>query len=161
MQELTDLLNNKLLFWSLIACISAQLLKVVFNFFASGEIKFSVIFETGGMPSSHSSLMTGIASGIGLEMGFDHPVFALAVGVSLVVMYDASGVRRSAGMQATEINKISTQLSLDNQLNLKEKLGHTKLEVIVGSIIGPFITLMGMRFVGSPLDLFDYIVTFF
>ena len=161
MQEFTDLLNNQLLLWSLIACISAQLFKVVFNFFSSGEIRWAVIFETGGMPSSHSSLITGITSGLGLELGFDHPVFALGVGISLVIMYDASGVRRSAGLHAVQINKIANQLNQADKLNLKETLGHSKLEVIVGSIFGPLITLLGMKFLGSPLDILHSISRFF
>ncbi len=161
MQEFTDLLNNQLLFWSLTACILAQLLKIVFNFFSSGEIRWAVIFETGGMPSSHSSLITGITSGLGLELGFDHPVFALGVGISLVIMYDASGVRRSAGLHAVQINKIANQLNQADKLNLKETLGHSKLEVIVGSILGPLITLSGLKFFGSPLDIIHSISRFF
>ena len=161
MQEFTDLLNNQLLFWSLTACILAQLLKIVFNFFSSGEIRWAVIFETGGMPSSHSSLITGITSGLGLELGFDHPVFALGVGISLVIMYDASGVRRSAGLHAVQINKIANQLNQADKLSLKETLGHSKLEVIVGSIFGPLITLSGMKFLGSPLDILHSISRFF
>ncbi len=161
MQEFTDLLNNQLLFWSLTACILAQLLKIVFNFFSSGEIRWAVIFETGGMPSSHSSLITGITSGLGLELGFDHPVFALGVGISLVIMYDASGVRRSAGLHAVQINKIANQLNQADKLNLKETLGHSKLEVIVGSILGPLITLSGLKFFGSPLDIIHSIGRFF
>ena len=153
MQELMALLNNQLLFWSLIACISAQLLKVLFNFFSNGEIRLNIIFETGGMPSSHSSLITGVASGLGLDLGFDHPIFALGVGVALVVMYDASGVRRSAGLHAVEINKILNQIDQTEKIKLKETLGHSKLEVIVGSILGPLITLPGMEFLGSPLDI--------
>ena len=161
MQEFTDLLNNQLLFWSLTACILAQLFKIVFNFFSSGEIRWAVIFETGGMPSSHSSLITGITSGLGLELGFDHPVFALGVGISLVIMYDASGVRRSAGLHAVQINKIANQLNQADKLNLKETLGHSKLEVIVGSILGPLITLSGLKFFGSPLDIIHSISRFF
>ena len=113
------------------------------------------------MPSSHSSLITGITSGLGLELGFDHPVFALGVGISLVIMYDASGVRRSAGLHAVQINKIANQLNQADKLNLKETLGHSKLEVIVGSIFGPLITLSGMKFLGSPLDILHSISRFF
>ena len=161
MQELTDLLNNSLLFWSITSCISAQFLKVIFNFFSNGEIRWSAVIETGGMPSSHSSLITGIASGLGLELGFDHPTFALGVALALIVMYDASGVRRSAGLHAVQINKISNQLNQVEQLNLKETLGHTKLEVIVGSILGPLITLCGMEFFGAPLDIWHSLEIFF
>ena len=156
MTELFELFNNKLLFWSLIACLLAQFLKIVFNFISSGEFKFEIIFETGGMPSSHSALITALTSGLGMDLGFDDPIFALAVGISLIVMYDASGVRRSAGLNAKEINKISKSLDENSTLNLKETLGHSKLEVIVGGILGPLISLPGIVFIGSPSDILNY-----
>ena len=153
-----EILNNKLLFWSLTSCISAQFLKVIFNLFHKRELRFGVIFETGGMPSSHSALICSVAAGIGLENGFESSMFAFSVAISLIVMYDASGVRKSAGLQAIEINKISRQLDKNSQSELKEKLGHTKVEVIVGSLLGPIITLPGIIFLGSPLDLWHLIV---
>jgi len=111
------------------------------------------------MPSSHSALITGATSGIGYELGFDSPIFALAVAVALIVMYDASGVRKSAGIQAAEINKLSKRLDpQSDELLLKETLGHTKIEVVVGSFLGPLITLPGMFFLGSPLKIFDLII---
>ena len=157
MTELFELINNKLLFWSLISCLTAQVLKIFFNFFSAGELRVGIIFETGGMPSSHSALMTAITSGLGMDLGFDNSIFALAVGVSLIVMYDASGVRRSAGLNAKEINKLSKSIDEKSTLNLKETLGHSKLEVIVGSILGPLISLPGMVFLGSPSNIFNYI----
>tara|TARA_Y100001968_G_C19088662_1_gene586582 strand:- start:245 stop:724 length:480 start_codon:yes stop_codon:yes gene_type:complete len=150
--------DNSVFFWSLISCLLAQFFKIIFNFFSTGKIRFGIIFETGGMPSSHSALITGATSGLGFELGFDSPVFALAIAVSLIVMYDSSGVRKSAGMQASEINKLSKKLDPKSELNLKETLGHTKIEVIVGSLLGPLITLPGMLFIGSPLNLFDLIL---
>ena len=157
MIELFELINNKLLFWSLISCITAQFLKIVFNFFSEGELRIGIIFETGGMPSSHSSLITSLTAGLGIDLGFDDPIFAMAVGISLIVMYDASGVRRSAGLNAKEINKLSKSIDEKSTLNLKETLGHSKLEVIVGSILGPLISLPGIFFMGSPSDIFYYI----
>ncbi len=157
MTEILELINNKLLFWSLISCLTAQILKIVFNFFSVGEIRFGIIFETGGMPSSHSALITSLTSGLGMDLGFDDPIFALAVGISLIVMYDASGVRRSAGLNAKEINKLSKTIDKKSSLNLKETLGHSKLEVIVGSILGPLISLPGIFFMGSPSNIFYYI----
>ena len=157
MTELFELLNNKLLFWSLISCLSAQILKIVFNFFSAGEIRVGIIFETGGMPSSHSALITALTSGLGMDLGFDDPIFAFAVGISLIVMYDASGVRRSAGLNAKEINKLAKTFDENSTLNLKETLGHSKLEVIVGSILGPLILLPGVVFIGSPSNIYNYI----
>ena len=126
MPEFFDFFNNSVLFWSLLSCLLAQFFKIVFNFFSTGNIKFGIMFETGGMPSSHSALITGATSGIGFQLGFDSPIFALAIAVSLIVMYDASGVRKSAGIQAAEINKLSRKLDPKSETNLKETLGHTK-----------------------------------
>ena len=158
MSEFFAFFDNSLLFWSLLSCLLAQFFKIIFNFFSTGKIRLGIIFETGGMPSSHSALITGTASGIGYELGFDSSIFALAVAVALIVMYDASGVRKSAGTQAAEINKLSKKLDPQAELLLKETLGHTKIEVMVGSFLGPLITLPGMFFLGSPLQVFNLIV---
>ena len=158
MLKILPFFDNSVFFWSLISCLIAQFFKIIFNFFSTGKIRFGIIFETGGMPSSHSALITGATSGLGYELGFDSPVFALAIAISLIVMYDASGVRKSAGLQASEINKLSKKIDPESELDLKDTLGHTKLEVIVGSFLGPLITLPGMLFLGSPLNLFNLIV---
>ena len=158
MSEYFAFLNNSVLFWSLLSCLIAQFFKIIFNFFLTGEIRFGIMFETGGMPSSHSALITGAASGVGYELGFDSSIFALAVAIALVVMYDASGVRKSAGIQAAEINNLSKKLDPKSEANLKENLGHTKVEVMVGSFLGPLITLPGMFFLGSPLKIFGLII---
>ena len=158
MSEFFVFFNNSVLFWSLLSCLLAQFFKIIFNFFSTREIRFGIMFETGGMPSSHSALITGAASGIGCELGFDSPVFALSVALALIVMYDASGVRKSAGIQAAEINNLSKKLDPKSELNLKETLGHTKFEVLVGSLLGPLITLPGIFFLGSPIQIFDLII---
>ena len=158
MPEFFSFFNNSVLFWSVLSCLLAQFLKIIFNFFSTGEIRFGIMFETGGMPSSHSALITGATAGIGYELGFDSSIFALAVAVALIVMYDASGVRKSAGIHAAEINTLSKSLNPQSKVLLKETLGHTKIEVLVGSFIGPLITLPGMFFLGSPLKIFDLIV---
>jgi len=158
MSDFFTLFDNSVLFWSVLSCLLAQFFKIIFNFLITGKLRFGIMFETGGMPSSHSALITGAASGIGYELGFDNPIFALAVAVALIVMYDASGVRKSAGVQAAEINKLSKKLDPQSELLLKETLGHTKIEVMVGSLLGPLITLPGIFFLGSPLKMFDLII---
>ena len=158
MSEFSAFFDNSVLFWSLLSCLIAQFFKIIFNFFSTGKIRFGIMFETGGMPSSHSALITGTTSGIGFQLGFDNPIFALAIALSLIVMYDASGVRKSAGIQAAEINKLAKKLDPESQLALKETLGHTKIEVIVGSVLGPLITLPGIVFIGSPLNIFNLII---
>ena len=158
MSDIFAFLDNSVLLWSLLSCLLAQFLKILFNFFSTGKIRFGIIFETGGMPSSHSALITGVTAGIGYELGFDSSIFALAIAVSLIVMYDASGVRKSAGIQAGEINKLSKKVDPQSEVLLKETLGHTKIEVVVGSLLGPLITLPGMFFLGSPLKIFNLII---
>ena len=158
MSNFMTLFDNSVLFWSLLSCLLAQFFKIIFNFFTTREIRFGIMFETGGMPSSHSALISGVTAGIGLQIGFENPIFALSVAVSLIVMYDASGIRKSSGIQASEINKISKKLDPNSDLKLKETLGHTKFEVIIGSVLGPLITLPGVFFIGSPLDIFNLII---
>ena len=158
MSEFSAFFDNSVLFWSLLSCLIAQFFKIIFNFFSTGKIRFGIMFETGGMPSSHSALITGTTSGIGFQLGFDNPIFALAIALSLIVMYDASGVRKSAGIQAAEINKLAKKLDPESQLALKATFGHTKFEVIVGSLLGPLITLPGIVFIGSPLNIINLII---
>ena len=107
------------------------------------------------MPSSHSALVTATAAGVGLQLGFNDPVFALASTIAFIVMYDASGIRRSAGLTAAKGNQISKDNSneLSSETILKESLGHTKIEVLVGSLLGPTVALPGILFIGSPLHL--------
>ena len=157
MSNLIVLFNNSVLFWSLLSCLLAQIFKIIFNFFSNREIKFGIMFETGGMPSSHSALISGATSGIGLELGFDNPIFALAVALSLIVMYDASGIRRAAGLTAERVNLLSLEdLEVSGKEKLKERLGHTRLEVLIGGLFGPAIALPGIVLVGSPLHLLEF-----
>ncbi len=149
-----DLLDNAVLAWGLIACGLAQLSKLVIELLVFRRWRPVVLIETGGMPSSHSALVTGTASALGMEMGFDNPVFAFAVTVAFIVMYDASGIRRQAGFTAARVNLLPSKLwSEPPKESLKESLGHSRLEVLVGSVIGPIIALPGMAFLGSPLHL--------
>ena len=153
------ILDNAVLAWGLAACGLAQFSKLLFELIFKQRWRPSVLIETGGMPSSHSALVTGTAAGIGLQLGFNDPVFALASTIAFIVMYDASGIRRSAGLTAAKVNQISknnsNELSSDN--TLKESLGHTKIEVLVGSFLGPIVALPGIFFIGSPLHILQMI----
>ena len=149
-----ELLDNAVLAWALLACGLAQLSKLFVELVLNQRWRPSVLLETGGMPSSHSALVTGAASGVGLQLGFDHPVFAVAATIAFVVMYDASGIRRSSGLIAARVNELPKEnwTSISNK-PLKESLGHTRLEVLVGSLIGPAVALPGILFFGSPLHV--------
>ena len=154
-----DILDNAVLAWGLAACGLAQFSKLLFELIFKQRWRPSVLIETGGMPSSHSALVTGTAAGIGLQLGFNDPVFALASTIAFIVMYDASGIRRSAGLTAAKVNQILKDNSneLSSETTLKESLGHTKIEVLVGSILGPIVALPGIFFIGSPLHILQMI----
>ena len=153
------ILDNAVLAWGLAACGLAQFSKLLFELIFKQRWRPSVLIETGGMPSSHSALVTGTAAGIGLQLGFNDPVFALASTIAFIVMYDASGIRRSAGLTAAKVNQILKDNSneLSSETTLKESLGHTKIEVLVGSILGPIVALPGIFFIGSPLHILQMI----
>ena len=153
------ILDNAVLAWGLAACGLAQFSKLLFELIFKQRWRPSVLIETGGMPSSHSALVTGTAAGIGLQLGFNDPVFALASTIAFIVMYDASGIRRSAGLTAAKVNQILKDNSneLSSETTLIESLGHTKIEVLVGSILGPIVALPGIFFIGSPLHILQMI----
>ena len=157
--QLVNILDNAVLAWGLAACGLAQFSKLLFELIFKQRWRPSVLIETGGMPSSHSALVTGTAAGIGLQLGFNDPVFALASTIAFIVMYDASGIRRSAGLTAAKVNQISKSNSnkSSSETTLKESLGHTKAEVIVGSLLGPTVAMPGILFIGSPLHLLEMI----
>ena len=150
MNALEAFFNNGVLAWGLAACGIAQLSKLVIELVVHRRWNPKVLVETGGMPSSHSALLTGTAAGLGWQLGFDDPLFALAAIMGFVVLYDASGVRRAAGLTAARVN---SQTQDESQKPLKENLGHTRLEVLVGSVIGPLIALPGLVLLGSPVQL--------
>ena len=149
-----EVLDNSSLAWGLAACGVAQLSKLFIELLVHRRWRPSVLIETGGMPSSHSALVTGTAASIGWTLGFDHPTFSLAAMVACVVMYDASGIRRAAGFTAERVNALPDHLWEEPLAKpLKESLGHSRLQVFVGSLIGPAVALPGLVFVGSPLQL--------
>ena len=158
-----DFADNAVLWWGLAACGLAQLSKLAIELVVHRRWRPAVLFETGGMPSSHSALMTGTAAGVGWYEGFQSPLFALAAALSFVVLYDASGVRRAAGLTAARVNGLPGGLWHPGSdaaaageavlRPLKENLGHTRLEVLIGSLIGPAVALPGLAFAGSPLHL--------
>ena len=153
-----DLFDNTALWWGLAACGVAQLSKLVVELAVEGRWNPRVLLETGGMPSSHSALMTGTAAGLGWQLGFGDPLFALAAALCFVVLYDASGVRRAAGLTAERVNGLVADAGglVAGHLPerpLKQNLGHTRLQVLVGALIGPLVALPGLVLVGSPLHL--------
>ena len=122
-----------------------QVFKVIWDLVATHKFNFKRILGAGGMPSSHSAVVTSIATMIGKTQGIDSPIFALAMFFAFVVMYDAAGVRRAAGKQAKLLNKLVETPGLSNiqvQEKLVEVLGHTPMQVVVGAAIGVTVGLI-------------------
>lgn len=127
------------------AAIIAQLLKFIGHFIRTRKVDFQVLATTGGMPSSHTAGVISLSATVGFICGFDSVEFAIAIGYSLVVMYDAAGLRRSTGKIAACLNKIRDDFYANGQMpteRLKELLGHTPFEVFVGALLGIFIAFI-------------------
>ncbi len=134
-----SLLSNYVLIAALTAWSLAQIIKLPIEFLRTRTWSWEPLTSAGGMPSSHSALMAGVAHSIGLHAGFDSPLFALAVAIAMIVIYDATGIRRQAGKHAEIINIIIQDLMEGHPLNeehLREVLGHTPLQAIVGALWG-------------------------
>ncbi|HHZ13023.1 MAG: divergent PAP2 family protein [Caldicoprobacterales bacterium] len=143
MSYYTQLLYNNILWVSLLAWFVAQLLKVILTFIFNRKFDIRRFIGAGGMPSSHSALVVSLATSVGRFEGYDSPMFALALTFSLIVMYDAAGVRRAAGKQAAVLNEILEQIHTSRSVSeekLKELLGHTPIEVIAGAVLGFLIS---------------------
>lgn len=134
-----ELVQFKYLYTPFLLWFCIQLFKVIWDLVTTKQFNFKRIMGAGGMPSSHSAVVTSIATLIGKYEGITSPLFALAVVFSFVVMYDAAGIRRAAGKQARLLNKIVNTPGLTNlqvQEKLVEVLGHTPMQVVVGALIG-------------------------
>jgi acid phosphatase family membrane protein YuiD len=134
-----EIFNNQALIGALIGWTIAQTIKVPLEYLRTKRWNWALLFRTGGMPSSHTALVAGVAHGIGLRDGFDSTVFAIAAVLAIVVIYDATGIRRQAGKHAALINAMIQDLASGHPLKqelLKEVLGHTPLEALGGLLLG-------------------------
>ncbi len=148
MSFFTELFANRILLSAFLAWTIAQVVKVPLNYLVRRQWDWSLVFSAGGMPSSHSALVTGVSFGIGLEHGFNSPLFALAGVVAGVVIYDATGVRRHAGDHARVLNLMIDELLTGHPLaqrELKEVLGHTLREVLGGIALGILVAVLMLR----------------
>ena len=145
MNAFMTFIQNKYIMVPFLLWFTIQLFKVICDLITTKKFNFKRIMGAGGMPSSHSAVVTGLATLIGKDEGLDSPIFALSVLFAFVVMYDAAGVRRAAGKQAKLLNKIIETPGLTGvqvQERLVEVLGHTPVQVIVGAIIGIVVGLI-------------------
>ena len=141
----TQIFKNKIFMTTLSAWIIAQAIKVTFGVVRQRRFDFRWFVGTGGMPSSHAAGASCLATAIGLECGFDSVYFALAALFALVVMFDAQGVRYASGKQARILNKVMEDIYWQGRIQehrLRELVGHTPIEVIVGFLLGVTIALI-------------------
>ena len=142
------IINNPTFIACLSASILAQMLKLPLEYLRTKEWNWSLILSTGGMPSSHSAVVTAAAACIGHYTGFDTPLFGLAFAVVIVVVYDATNIRRQAGFHAQQINRIIKELfegkvkPVEEYKELREVLGHSPAEALGGIILGILISFL-------------------
>lgn len=140
-----DLLNNHILMAALLAWALAQLAKTIYECVRHRELKFSRLVSAGGMPSSHSALVTGLATAAGRVSGIGSPAFAISAVLAGIVMYDAAGVRRAVSIQARILNQMiddAFQGKPFAEKRLRELIGHTPVQVLVGALLGVGIGLI-------------------
>ena len=145
MRFFTEILSNRVLIVGVLSWFSAQALKVVFTYIIERKWDLGRFFGLGGMPSSHSAVVCGVAAAVGLSRGFYSSDFALAAILAGVVMTDAAGVRRAAGRQAVLLNKIVQDMIANGRgfsyERLKELLGHSPFEVLIGALLGVLLAV--------------------
>lgn len=144
-EMLQQLLQNKHLMCAFGAMLVAQLLKLIFEYRKNKKLNFRILTQSGGMPSSHTAMVSALATAVGLYDGFTSVSYAIAVIFALIVMYDSAGVRQAAGKQARILNQIMNDLG-EKKLKgdkLRELIGHTPLEVIAGGFLGIIYAFIG------------------
>jgi len=141
--DLGSLFDNRILLSALLGWFIAQVIKVPLHFILKRKWNFSLLLSVGGMPSSHSALVAGTAQATGLYMGYNSAAFALSFVLAVVVIYDATGIRRQAGKHAAVINAMVQDLATGHPLKeeqLREVLGHTPMEAVAGTLLGIVIS---------------------
>ena len=148
MTALAQLFQNRVLTTTLLGWLVAQSIKVAIAVRQKRRFDMRWFLGTGGMPSAHSSGVSSLAMAVGFQVGFHTALFAVALMFAVVTMFDAQGVRRAAGRQAMVLNQMVDELYVKGQVSqerLKELLGHTPIEVLVGSALGSLIALLMYR----------------
>ena len=130
--------NRALMSW-VVACLVAQGIKIMLGSVRLRRFDFRWLMGTGGMPSTHAAGVTALSFAIGLQLGFDSPLFAAAIAFTVITLFDAQGVRRWSGRQAQILNRMMEDIYFKRRIQeqrLKELLGHTPLEVLAGMGVG-------------------------
>ena len=145
MNDFIGFIQNKYIYIPILLWFFIQLFKVICDLVTTKKFNFKRIMGAGGMPSSHSAIVTSLATMIGKYEGVDTPIFAVSLIMAFIVMYDACGVRRAAGKQAALLNKIIETPGLTGvqvSERLVEVLGHTPVQVFIGALIGVLVGLI-------------------
>ena len=140
------MLENRILVSAVVAWFVAQAAKLVVELARTRRVDFRYLVSPGGMPSAHSALVTSLATAVGREAGPTSPLFAMAAVFAAVVMYDAAGVRQAVSIQARILNRMLDELFTQrafSERRLRELLGHTRLEVAIGFLIGLAVGILG------------------
>lgn len=141
MNFLSGLAENRILLSAATGWIIAQVLKTIIHTYFTKNFDAERLVGGGGMPSSHSATVCALAAAVALEYGSSSVEFALAAVFALVVMYDAIGVRQETGKQAKVLNDMIELFShmgksVDIEKQLKEFIGHTPFQVLIGGLLG-------------------------
>ena len=139
------LLDNRILLAAFLAWAVAQISKTIYEFIRQRKLIFSRLVSSGGMPSSHSALVTGLATAAGRVSGINSAAFAITVVLAGIVMYDAAGVRRAVSIQARILNQMLDEVFQGQPIaekRLRELIGHTPIQVFVGGLLGIGIGLL-------------------
>jgi len=136
---MTELFHNPTFLASFVGWFAAQSIKMTWHLLKTREIDFRYMISTGGMPSAHSAAVCALATSVAIREGMGSTLFAVTLAFALIVMFDAQSVRRAAGQQARLLNQIVAELFKEHHLSthkLAELLGHTRLEVFAGLMVG-------------------------
>ena len=151
---LQEIITNKVLIIPLFSWAIAQLCKIFIILIREKRFNLSNFFISGGMPSSHSALVTALTTSVALIQGISSVSFGISIIFTFVVMYDAAGVRRSVGQQSRVLNRILQELRFRHTAtelgrDLKELIGHTRFEVIIGGLLGIGIAWSWLTMTGT------------
>ena len=140
-----QLSQNQIFVTVLAAWLIAQGAKVFLGVITEKRFNFRWFVDTGGMPSSHAATVAALATAVGLKYGIKHPIFAVTLVFAWIILMDAQGFRRSAGKQAEILNVILDDIYWKKKVKeerVKELLGHTPVEVLIGAIIGILVAII-------------------
>jgi len=145
MRFFSEISENKIVWAAITAWFIAQLMKFAIHLIHFKKVDFKIFVGSGGMPSSHAAFVTAMSVGVGMCEGFNSTLFAVCAVFSLIVMYDAQGVRRAAGKQAEVLNILINSTG-DSEVKIEEKLieliGHTPVQVYAGALLGAIIAVL-------------------